>query len=135
MPPPAMSFDQKLLEKIAQVEKGGAEKYHAKNRETGKLFARERIRLLVDEGSFVEDARLANNMDAELPSDGDYHSLGGFITAQLGRVPEIGAQLAAYGLHFEVRDADERRVSTVEITRLAPPESIVPRSASRITAA
>ena len=70
MPPGAMSFDQKLLEKIAQVEKGGAEKYHAKNRETGKLFARERIRLLVDEGTFVEDAKLANNVDAELPSDG-----------------------------------------------------------------
>lgn len=65
-----MSFDQKLLEKIAQVEKGGAEKYHAKNRETGKLFARERIRLLVDEGSFVEEGRLANNLDPELPADG-----------------------------------------------------------------
>lgn len=65
-----MSFDQKLLEKIAQVEKGGAEKYHAKNRETGKLFARERIRLLVDEGSFVEEGRLANSLDPELPADG-----------------------------------------------------------------
>lgn len=68
--PPAMSYDQKLLEKIAQVEKGGAEKYHAKNKETGKLFARERIRLLVDADSFVEDGKLANNLDAELPSDG-----------------------------------------------------------------
>jgi len=71
-----MSFDSKLLEKIAQVEKGGAEKYHAKNRETGKLFARERIRLLVDEGSFVEEAKLANNLDAELPSDGVVIGLG-----------------------------------------------------------
>jgi len=76
MPPAAMSSDQKLLEKIAQVEKGGAEKYHAKNRETGKLFARERIRLLVDEGSFTEDAKLANNLDAELPSDGVVIGLG-----------------------------------------------------------
>ena len=76
MPPAAMSSDQKLLEKIAQVEKGGAEKYHVKNRETGKLFARERIRLLVDEGSFTEDAKLANNLDAELPSDGVVIGLG-----------------------------------------------------------
>ncbi len=65
-----MSQDSKLLEKIAQVEKGGAPKYHAKNQEAGKLFARERIRLLVDEGSFVEDAKLANNLDPDLPSDG-----------------------------------------------------------------
>ncbi|MFZ5894003.1 MAG: hemolysin family protein [Myxococcota bacterium] len=90
-------------------------------------------RLVVD--ASVPIADLSRYLGAELPSDGDYHSLGGFITAQLGRVPEVGAQLAAYGLHFEVREADERRVSTVEITRLAPPESIVPRSASRITAA
>jgi CBS domain containing-hemolysin-like protein len=90
-------------------------------------------RLVVD--ASVPIADLSRYLGAELPADGDYHSLGGFIIAQLGRVPEIGAQLAAYGLHFEVREADERRISTVEITRLAPPESIVPRSASRITAA
>ncbi|ATB39637.1 carboxylase [Cystobacter fuscus] len=71
-----MSSDQKLLEKRAQVERGGAEKYHAKNQEAGKLFARERIRLLVDEGSFVEDAKLANNLDPELPSDGVITGLG-----------------------------------------------------------
>ncbi|MCI0572220.1 MAG: acyl-CoA carboxylase subunit beta [Myxococcaceae bacterium] len=65
-----MHFDEALLKKVQEVEKGGAEKYHQKNRETGKLFARERIRLLVDEGSFVEDAKLANVMDPELPSDG-----------------------------------------------------------------
>lgn len=71
-----MSHDQKLLEKIAQVEKGGAEKYHAKNKEAGKLFARERIRLLVDADSFVEDGKLANNLDPELPSDGVITGVG-----------------------------------------------------------
>ncbi|XXF81394.1 acyl-CoA carboxylase subunit beta [Myxococcaceae bacterium GXIMD 01537] len=71
-----MSYDSKLLEKIAQVEKGGAEKYHAKNQETGKLFARERIRRLVDADSFVEDGKLANNLDPELPSDGVITGLG-----------------------------------------------------------
>lgn len=65
-----MSHEQKLLEKIALVERGGAEKYHAKNKAAGKLFARERIHLLVDADSFVEDGRLANNLDPELPSDG-----------------------------------------------------------------
>src|SRR5438128_7388560 len=65
-----MSFDEKLKAKIAQVERGGAPKYHAKNREVGKLFARERIALLIDQGSFVEDAKLANNLDPDLPADG-----------------------------------------------------------------
>ena len=36
----------------------------------GKLFVRDRIALLVDEGSFVEDALLANATAADLPADG-----------------------------------------------------------------
>jgi acetyl-CoA carboxylase carboxyltransferase component len=65
-----MSLDKKLTETLARIEKGGAPKYHAKNAETGKMFARERIAKLVDAGTFVEDAALANNVDAELPADG-----------------------------------------------------------------
>ena len=65
-----MSIDKIIAETIARIETGGAPKYHAKNAETGKLFARERIARLVDAGSFVEDAALANNLDPELPADG-----------------------------------------------------------------
>jgi methylmalonyl-CoA decarboxylase subunit alpha len=62
--------DSELKERLARIEKGGAPKYHQKNAETGKLFARERIAKLVDAGSFVEDAALANALDPELPADG-----------------------------------------------------------------
>ncbi len=65
-----MRFDETVKERAREVERGGAEKYHAKNLEVGKLFARERIRLLVDEGSFVEEAKFANVLDPSLPSDG-----------------------------------------------------------------
>jgi acetyl-CoA carboxylase carboxyltransferase component len=65
-----MSSDKNLKEVATRVERGGAPKYHAKNAERGKLFARERIARLVDPGSFVEDALLANNADPELPADG-----------------------------------------------------------------
>src|SRR2546421_1562477 len=54
----------------ATVEKGGAPKYHESNAEKGKLFARERIRLLVDEESFVEDGLYANALAGDLPADG-----------------------------------------------------------------
>jgi acetyl-CoA carboxylase carboxyltransferase component len=53
-----------------RVEAGGAEKYHAANAARGKLFARERIALLVDEGSFVEDGLFANALADGLPADG-----------------------------------------------------------------
>lgn len=49
---------------------GGAERYHEANRARGKLFARERVDLLVDAGSFVEDGMLANAVADGLPADG-----------------------------------------------------------------
>jgi acetyl-CoA carboxylase carboxyltransferase component len=65
-----VSADAKLKETLARVVKGGAPKYHQKNAEAGKLFARDRIAKLVDPESFTEDAALANNFDPELPADG-----------------------------------------------------------------
>src|SRR3972149_421605 len=59
-----------------RVRRGGAEKYHRKNAEQGKLFARERLRRLLDEGSFVEDGALANGLDPELPADGVVTGIG-----------------------------------------------------------
>src|SRR5690606_20243868 len=49
---------------------GGAERYHQANAAKGKLFARERIARLVDEGSFVEDGLYANALADGLPADG-----------------------------------------------------------------
>ncbi|MFL5387247.1 MAG: acyl-CoA carboxylase subunit beta, partial [Myxococcales bacterium] len=71
-----MAFDEKIKGELRRIEKGGAPKYHQKNAETGKLFARERVRLLLDEGSFLEDGVLANALDPELPADGVITGLG-----------------------------------------------------------
>ena len=62
--------DAKINETTARVLRGGAQKYHQKNAEQGKLFARERIAKLVDADSFVEDATLANVLEPDLPADG-----------------------------------------------------------------
>jgi acetyl-CoA carboxylase carboxyltransferase component len=71
-----MGYDDRLEAELSRVARGGAEKYHQKNREQGKLFARERLALLLDAGSFVEDAALANALDPELPADGVVTGLG-----------------------------------------------------------
>jgi len=73
---PKVSPDVRVAAELARVEKGGAEKYHRKNAEQGKLFVRERLALLLDEGSFVEDGVLANALDPELPADGVVTGLG-----------------------------------------------------------
>jgi acetyl-CoA carboxylase carboxyltransferase component len=65
-----MSNKEKIAQTLARIEGGGPEKYHQKNAEQGKLFARARIVRLVDAGTFVEDGALANNLDPELPADG-----------------------------------------------------------------
>jgi methylmalonyl-CoA decarboxylase subunit alpha len=59
-----------LSDQRALIEAGGAQKYHDANTAKGKLFARERIRLLVDAGSFVEDGFFANALAGDLPADG-----------------------------------------------------------------
>src|SRR5262245_19592176 len=49
---------------------GPPEKAAAKLASQNKLYVRDRIALLVDEGSFVEDAQLANALNPGLPADG-----------------------------------------------------------------
>jgi acetyl-CoA carboxylase carboxyltransferase component len=71
-----MPADDTLRARRARVREGGAPKYHAKNSETGKLFARERIARLLDPGSFVEDGSFANAAEPELPADGVITGLG-----------------------------------------------------------
>ena len=55
--------------------------------------------------------------EVRFPEEGDYETLGGFITATAGRVPAVGSLLAWDGLTFTVRAGDERRVTRVEIAR------------------
>jgi methylmalonyl-CoA decarboxylase subunit alpha len=71
-----MGSDDSLRERRRRIRQGGAAKYHAKNAEVGKLFARERLALLLDPGSFVEDGTFANGLEPELPADGVITGLG-----------------------------------------------------------
>jgi acetyl-CoA carboxylase carboxyltransferase component len=68
--------DQELERLRRRAEAGGAPRYHQKNTEQHKLFARERIQRLLDASSFVEDALLANSRAEELPADGVITGLG-----------------------------------------------------------
>jgi methylmalonyl-CoA decarboxylase subunit alpha len=54
----------------ARISEGGAARYHDAAAARGKLFARNRIALLVDQGSFTEDGRYANVLADGLPADG-----------------------------------------------------------------
>jgi methylmalonyl-CoA decarboxylase subunit alpha len=62
----------------AKIKTGGAPKYHQANAAAGKLFCRERIALLCDDGAkdFVEDGLFANATAADLPADGVVTGIG-----------------------------------------------------------
>ncbi|MGB9826450.1 MAG: acyl-CoA carboxylase subunit beta, partial [Desulfofundulus sp.] len=54
-------LDGELVGKASRIKKGGAPKYHRSNAEKGKLFARDRLKLLLDPGApFCEDGLFAN---------------------------------------------------------------------------
>src|SRR5437868_7393030 len=89
-----MPFDDKLTAELARIAKGGAAKYHQKNAEAGKLFARERVRMLVDPDSFIEDGAFANALDAELPADGVITGpgkVGGLVVAVMANDSTVKA--------------------------------------------
>jgi CBS domain containing-hemolysin-like protein len=62
----------------------------------------------------------APRREVRFPEEGDYETLGGFVTATAGRVPAVGATVTWDGLSFTVRAGDERRVTRVEIARHPP---------------
>jgi acetyl-CoA carboxylase carboxyltransferase component len=78
-----MSRSDELKALAEKIRKGGAPKYHAANAVAGKLFCRERIALLCDDGAkdFVEDGLFANAAAAsvggpELAADGVVTGVG-----------------------------------------------------------
>jgi CBS domain containing-hemolysin-like protein len=90
-------------------------------------------RLMVDARVPITD--LSRYLGIDLPDDGDYHSLGGFLVERMGHVPLVDSTLSDFGLDFVVRDADERHVAKVEIIRSTPsPDSVPPMSSKRSAA-
>jgi len=49
-----------LTEALDRALRGGPDRHHDKAREQGKLPVRERVARLLDDGSFAEEALLAN---------------------------------------------------------------------------
>jgi acetyl-CoA carboxylase carboxyltransferase component len=70
------TLNEQLLEKRKIVEAGGHPKYHEKLKSQHKLFVRDRLALLFDEGKYEEDGKFANVMAGDLPADGVVTAIG-----------------------------------------------------------
>lgn len=71
-----MSLENKLHERVEEIKKGGAKKYHQSNAAKAKLFVRDRLNLLLDNGIEIEDGLLANCSAETLPADGVVTGMG-----------------------------------------------------------
>jgi len=74
------------------------------------------------DGSYMVQARmhieeLAEGLGLQLPQ-GDYDTVGGWLTSHLGRIPQEGEQVTVQGLQVHIIEADPRRISKVRIQHL-----------------
>ena len=74
----------------------------------------------LDDGRLLAEGRaslyeIGEALGVQFPTDSGYETLGGFLIARTGRMPQRGDRVAFAGHTFVVRDADEKRVAKVEI--------------------
>ena len=67
---PSIGDSARAIEAARNRTLAPTERAAAKLASQGKLFVRDRVALLVDEGSFVEDGQFGNALAADLPADG-----------------------------------------------------------------
>ncbi len=68
----------------------------------------------------VED--LNDQLDLDLPTDGDYQTVGGLAFHALGRVPEPGATFRSGGIHFTVIEVGDHAVRRLQFVRDDAPD-------------
>jgi putative hemolysin len=85
------------------------------------IVRREDGSMLIDGMLAVDEVKLALGLE-HLPEEESYHTLAGFILAQLGRVPAEGQAVLYDGWCFEVVDMDGRRIDKVLVRRAARDE-------------
>ena len=70
----------------------------------------------------VRDAN--RQLDLQLPEDGGYTTLAGFLLAQAGRLLKEGETVKYDNLRFKIERLDNRRIRSVRFTRIAQGEKV-----------
>jgi len=82
----------------------------------------ERPLALADGAMVVDGALKMRDLETQysmvLPEDPAYETLGGFVLARLGFIPQGGESFEVDGLRFTVLEVDRRRVARVKIQRV-----------------
>jgi CBS domain containing-hemolysin-like protein len=79
----------------------------------------------VDENTAEVDARMHiddfnDELEANLSEDEDYDTIGGFVFATLGHIPEEGESFEWDGLRFTVTEAERTKIRKLRLEKLSP---------------
>jgi len=111
---PHTSLAEGVAAAVEKAKAGGAPKYHQKLAEQGKLFVRERLRLLLDEDDgFVEEGMLTSALAGDLPADAVVTGVGnvhGRPVAVMANDPTVKA--GSWGPHTV-----EKIIRIIELAR------------------
>lgn len=74
----------------------------------------------IDDRTIEVDARmriddLNDELDIELPEDGDYETIGGFVFSSMGKIPKPGEQCAHQNIGIQVIAAEPRRITRLRL--------------------
>ncbi|MEM8495597.1 MAG: hemolysin family protein, partial [Planctomycetota bacterium] len=86
----------------------------------------------IDENSARVDARthlddLNDQLNLDLPEDEDYDTVGGFVFAELGHIPEPGETFESHGVKVTVDEAERTKVIAVTVEKLNLQSEIIER--------
>ena len=80
--------------------------------------------LVLDGSSNIRDLEV--QYEIELPRDQGFETLGGFVMAQLGRIPRGGESFVHQGRRYTVMQMEGHRIARVKIEKLAQPTTLEP---------
>jgi CBS domain containing-hemolysin-like protein len=63
---------------------------------------------------------LANEFGVELPADGGFETLAGYILSKVGDLPQPGAVIEDDGHRFTILEMERNRIARVRVERLEP---------------
>lgn len=80
------------------------------------------------EGGWLIDARMSildieEQFGVEIPQDGDYDTIGGYVFHETGMIPAKGFTIRKPGFELEVVRSNDRRVEKLRINSLSSPSS------------
>ena len=91
--------------------------------EEEQIVQRDADSWLIDGITPIEDVLRALDLD-ELPSQGEYETLAGFLMVMLRRIPRRTDAVSCNGFRFEVLDVDSYRIDQVMVSREKVPSAM-----------